>query len=292
MDLLSLVLTVRPAQRLAELPPVGRAAHALLLAAIGDTNPTLAERVHAGSGVRPFTASGLVGQRRNLPLLPEQNYRLRFTALAPEVARAVLQAAQSGRLASGQSVELSTGAHFHITASDWGQSAANVWAAQTTYEALSAPWLLGRQKPNPRYEFEFASPTAFKLGNAATAEDGGFAARRQHLPVPLPRLVFNSLLSKWNAFAPVALPEEASRFAEECLALTAYQLKTQAVPIKDSGWRVGAVGRVRYTALNADRYWLSLLHLLADFAVYAGVGVDTSWGMGQCRVIRRSEVKE
>lgn len=290
MDLLSLVLTVRPTQRLADLPPIGRAAHALLLAAVGESDSALAEQLHAGSAVRPFTASGLIGQRRAVPLLPEYTYRVRFTALTSPVAQAILHAAQNGRLAPGQTVELSTNAHFHITAADWGQTASNSWAAQTTYEALSAPWLLGRQKPNLRFEFEFASPTAFKLGAPASAEEEAFGAGRQYLPVPLPRLVFHSLLNKWNAFAPIALPEEVSRFAEACLAFTAYQLKTQAVPIKEGHVRMGALGRVRYSALNSDRYWLSVLHLLADFALYAGVGIDTSWGLGQCRATPRTGV--
>lgn len=284
MDLLSLVLTVRPTQRLADLPPVGRATHALLLAVIQHHSPALAEQTHAGSGARPITASGLIGQRRNQPLHPEQTYRLRFTALTTAVAQTVMQAAQSGRLAPGQAIELA-GGHFQIEAAEWGQTAANAWAAQATYEQLSAPWLLGRRRPGNRVEFEFSTPTAFRLSTPETAAEGAFAARRQHLPVPLPRLVFQSLLNKWNAFAPVALPPEVSRFAEECLALTAYQLKTQVVPLREGGLRVGAVGRVRYTALNSDRYWLSLLHLLAEFALYAGVGVDTSWGMGQCRAL-------
>jgi len=284
MDLLSLVLTVRPLQRLTNLPSVGRATHALLLAAIQQINPALAEQAHAGAGVRPITASGLIGQRRNQPLLPEETYRLRFTALTPAVAPVMLQAAQSGRLAPRQTLELA-GGQFKIEAAEWGQTAANAWAANATYEQLSAPWLLGRRQPRPQLEFEFSTPTAFRLSSFKTADGDAFMTRRQHLPVPLPHLIFQSLLNKWNTFAPVALSPEVSRFAEECLALTAYQLKTQVMPLREGGLRVGAVGRVRYTALNSDRYWLCLLHLLADFALYAGVGVDTSWGMGQCRAL-------
>ncbi|MCS6889888.1 MAG: CRISPR system precrRNA processing endoribonuclease RAMP protein Cas6, partial [Chloroflexus sp.] len=88
---------------------------------------------------------------------------------------------------------------------------------------------------------------------------------------------------KWNAFAPVALPAETRRFAEECLALTAYNLRTRMTPFKDGGLRPGAVGVARYTALNRDRYWLSVMHLLAEFAFFAGVGVGVTMGLGQCR---------
>jgi CRISPR-associated endoribonuclease Cas6 len=45
------------------------------------------------------------------------------------------------------------------------------------------------------------------------------------------------------------------------------------------------VGKVTYSALNHDRYWLSLIHLLADFALFAGIGVSTALGMGQARKV-------
>jgi CRISPR-associated endoribonuclease Cas6 len=38
-----------------------------------------------------------------------------------------------------------------------------------------------------------------------------------------------------------------------------------------------------YRALGADRYWLGVINLLADFAFYSGVGVQTTTGMGQVR---------
>lgn len=73
------------------------------------------------------------------------------------------------------------------------------------------------------------------------------------------------------------------RYAEECLALSSYQLKSRVALLKEGGLRIGAVGFARYTATNYDRYWLSLIHLLAVFAFFAGVGVGTGMGLGQCR---------
>ncbi|GAF92103.1 unnamed protein product, partial [marine sediment metagenome] len=57
----------------------------------------------------------------------------------------------------------------------------------------------------------------------------------------------------------------------------------------EPGWdrgralRIGAVGEITYRALSRDRYWLSVLHLLADHARLAGVGAMTAMGMGQVR---------
>jgi CRISPR-associated endoribonuclease Cas6 len=191
---------------------------------------------------------------------------LRFTALTAPVSAAFQRNTEAGGAwAAGATLSLA-GSEFRVEA----DARPNPWAAAATYEALSAPWLLGRATPDQRLSLRFSSPTTFK-------------SAERHVPVPLPQWVWGSLLEKWNAFAPVALPPEARRFAEECLALTAYQLQTRMVPLKEGGLRAGAVGWTRYTALNRDRYWLSVIHLLADFALYAGVGVGAAMGLGQCR---------
>ncbi len=39
-------------------------------------------------------------------------------------------------------------------------------------------------------------------------------------------------------------------------------------------------GQASYVAVTYDRYWMSLLGLLADFAFFAGVGRLTTVGLG------------
>jgi len=305
VDLLSLILTLRPMSAPAagashqqtgtvssaggteaEINWMGRASHALLLDAVRWSNPVLAEELHSGDSLRPFSASNLIGYSRKRGLNPGQTYSLRFTALTEQVASALLKAAgkeESGSetdgaaatpavapLRVGATVRLDTTA-FRVEAVTC-DAGAHPWAAAATYEALSAPWLLGRAQPERRLTLEFNSPTTFK-------------SRGRHVPVPMPELVFGSLLERWNAFAPVAFPAELRQYAEECLALGSYRLRTHAVMVKDAGLRIGAVGQARYVALNYDRYWLSLIHLLAEFAFFAGVGAATTIGLGQCRRI-------
>ncbi len=91
ISLLSLVLTLRPLHTLAEVPPLGRAAHALLLKAVHWADPALAEQLHSGSETRPFTTSDVIGVSRKAGLLPERTYPLRFTALTAPVAGALLK---------------------------------------------------------------------------------------------------------------------------------------------------------------------------------------------------------
>lgn len=147
---------------------------------------------------------------------------------------------------------------------------ADPWAAATRYETLTAPWLLGHTPANHRLSLLLASPTAF-------------ATATRPLPVPLPGLLMGGLLDTWNAFAPVAFPPEVRGYAEESLVLTRYDLHTRTVPPQAGGLRVGAVGRVTLAALNPDRYWLSMVPVLADFALFAGLGAGTTLGFGQAR---------
>ena len=286
VDLLSLVLTLRPLSDANGSDGVGRAAHALLLEAVRRSDAALAEELHAGDGLRPFTASNLIGYSPKRGLSAARTYTLRFTALTKPVAEALLM--QSGLIpnlrSSDQSGEqaLSVGSMVRLDTASLRIEAAicdpaqHPWAAVTTYEALSAPWLLARSTPERRLALEFNSPTTFR-------------SHERHMPVPLPELVFGSLLDRWNAFAPVAFPPELRRYAEACLAMSAYRLRSHAVLVKDAGIRIGAVGWARYATLSYDRYWMSLIHLLAGYAFYAGVGAGTAVGMGQCRPITDSE---
>lgn len=112
---------------------------------------------------------------------------------------------------------------------------------------------------------EFLSPTSFKQRQAIQ-------------PFPLPDLVFNSLLRRWNALAPNEL--QFPNF--EWTGLTsAYELKTHALKMK-GGAEIGATGWVRYEFHDEEQ--AKVATVLAHFASFAGVGRKTAMGMGQARV--------
>ena len=150
------------------------------------------------------------------------------------------------------------------------------WAASDDYQSLAARYLLpSGPLPASRWTFVLASPTAFR-------------SQGQTQPLPLPGLFFGSLVKRWNAFAPVALPEEGvKRYAEEMVVISRFSLRS--APGWDRGQgerrglRIGSIGKIAYSARNRDRYWLSALGLLAAFALYSGVGAQTTMGMGQVR---------
>lgn len=146
------------------------------------------------------------------------------------------------------------------------------WSGSTTYEALAERHLLGQPTTKRMNEvtLEFASPTAFK-------------SKELQVPLPLPNLVFGSLVDRWNRFSNVELSEQVRAFGELAVEVNVFDLRSVPVEQKNKSVRVGAMGTVRYRALYEDRYWLGVYQLLADFALFSGVGVQTATGMGQVR---------
>lgn len=266
MMLSSLVLHLKSPAEAALPATLGRAGQALLLKLINQRDPTLAQNMHSGNGPHPYTVSNLVmGQRKSgsVHLQSGQEGWLRFTGLTEPVSRQL----QALAAEPPEVVEL-TEHRLHVIGATL-TLAEHPWAGQVSYQDLAAPYLLGgKEKLSPRVELAFASPTTFK-------------SKGRYVPLPAPELVFGSLLDRWQSFAPIALHPEMRRFAAEAVALSRYRLRTRGVPQKQGGMRIGFTGQATFVALNRDRYWLNILHLLAAFAFYSGVGAGTGTGLGQ-----------
>lgn len=259
---LTLYLSLQPA---AEYPPEtpewwGRGSQAALLKELHLYSARLAEELHDGaSGLRPYTATSLLGFSKRRGLEPGRIYRLRWTSLRQDLSQALAWLVEQGGFRTGSVIHLD----------DFNFTIQQVELERQTYEDLSASYLLAKIPPERQLRLRFTSPTVFKTAG-------------RHLPLPLPELVFGSLLERWNSFAPVTFPDELKRFISERLLVSRYKISSQVAPVKAGGLRIGAVGEMVYTSANYDRYWLSLLHTLAAYARYAGVGAGTTQGLGQC----------
>lgn len=274
MDLISIILTVRPLPSNTERQTLpqwwGRAAQMVLLKAIGELDEALAAQLHDDSGLRPYTASNLMGSFPKKQLDLHGSYALRFTGLTAAVSETLLRATTEGAFSVGHTLELDF-FPFEVTAV-YCSRAEHAWAGRATFgELMSA--LVGQEKPPARkFQFQLTSPLVFH-------------SQEKTQPLPLPDLFFGSLLEKWNMFAPMAMPAEVKRYAETMVAISRFDLQSRAAQMKSGGLRVGAVGKVQFSALNTDRYWLGMLHTLAEFAQFAGVGAGTAQGLGQTREI-------
>ncbi len=268
-DLISVILNLKPISVPAaagERQGWGYAAYTQILALIQQWDAALAKDLHEDQNPLPLTISNLIGRfKQGLPD-PQQTYQLRLTAYSPQTV-AFFTAALSGggSLTAGQTLEIDH-LPFKIEAilSDPQESP---WVSTESYRHLSENTLMGSNPPK-YITLQFSSPTIFKSGG-------------QLLPFPLPKLVFGNLLEKWNRYAPLVLPEELRQYALKCLLVSRYELHSRTAFIPHTGLRPGAVGVVSYGTSNYDRYWMGLVHALARFAFYSGVGKHTSMGLGQ-----------
>ena len=271
--LISIVYTLQSRTETLLPPELGRANYAEMLGHLSRLDAALGSAIHDGDGPKPLTCSGILNGKANregLPIHAGEPYYLRVTGLRPEVSAALVRCLLESPPASWH-LHGHTFDFVHATA----EAQAHGWAGRSTFEGLAAARMLAAEQPPRRATLDFASPTAFKSGGITVA-------------IPTPDLVFGSLVDRWNAFSPVVLSPEVRRFGAEKVVVSRYKLESRPVAQKSStqgqnALRIGGVGSVTYTALGGDRYWLSTLQMLADFALYSGVGVQTANGMGQTR---------
>ena len=276
--LTSLILHVQAPKTIILPASLGRAAHALFLQLLQERDPILSEALHASNGPKPFTTSNLImGKReaKSLHVNAGQTGWLRFTGLTKTVSNHLISLSNE----PPPSVELDHHP-LNVIGSTLDETE-HPWAGQISYQDFAAPYLLGETpKLSTRLNLDFHSPTTFR-------------SQGRYVPFPLPELVFGSLFNRWQAFAPIALNSEVRRFVAEMVVVSRYSLRTRGLPYKQGGrntkkgkgggWQIGFTGQVTFVALNRDRYWLNVLHLLSVFAFYSGVGYQTGVGLGQVK---------
>jgi CRISPR-associated endoribonuclease Cas6 len=269
------IFTLRPEVSAPISPAIGRAAHAAMLELIGAVDPALAARLHADERVKPLTVAplGELDGRGVRPVVsPARTYDLRVTLLTPALeALAASWQERAPRLAfDGIAWRVE-----RVTA----DAGAHPWAGRAGFdELLAAAMRESARGAGGRWALEFATPVTFRQGG-------------RNQPLPLPELVFGSLLDRWNALAPLPLPDETRQFVAEALAVSRFDLRSAVAPAKGGAIQIGAVGRCLYAATSRDRYGLACVEALARFAFYSGVGAGTARGFGQARLLPAQATK-
>lgn len=264
--LTAVVLHLRPVAE-SRLPiSHGAYAYAAALDLLLRLDPSLSHSLHEAARHKPFTCSLVMGIHRregfDYLLSPDQLYIWRLTGLKEDVSQHLLRLSpQLGGVRIGEAVfsiaEVATTSEQHRE------------AGQESYEALLARW--ERERPPTTVTLQFITPTTFRVGSFEQ-------------PFPLPRWVFGSLLSTWNAFSPYPL-EDLQEALEE-VALSNWQGQTRRM-VLGGARTVGFVGKFTYRVIGPDLEVRRLLGLLADFAFYAGVGWQTTHGLGQVRLHKK-----
>jgi CRISPR-associated endoribonuclease Cas6 len=266
--LISIALILRAQTDATLHPHLGRANYAATLERLNQLDPTLGAQIHDGDGPKPITCSGLLNAESTgsgVLIRAGERYLWRVTGLTESVSQALAAAFLETPPAAWR-----LGDQTFTVEQSICDSATQPWSGQTTYEALAAQQMLQPHRLAPQVTLLFATPTAFKSAG-------------MHVPIPLPNLLFGSLVERWNAFSSVTLDPAMREFGQELVAISYYKLQSAPVEQKGGGLTIGGIGKVTYRALGGDRYWLAVFQMLADFAFYSGVGVKTTSGMGQVR---------
>ncbi|MFF7976832.1 CRISPR system precrRNA processing endoribonuclease RAMP protein Cas6 [Streptomyces sp. NPDC007905] len=132
------------------------------------------------------------------------------------------------------------------------------------YEALlSAP-------AARRAELTFLSPTLFTRSG-------------RWIPLPDPELVYQSLLRRWNQYAPAPIAETVVKELLDAVVLTAHDILSQPVALP-RGNRVGFTGQAALALLGGTSpEAAAAFSALTRFAAVAGVGAQTTHGLGYVR---------
>ncbi|MCU0498998.1 MAG: CRISPR system precrRNA processing endoribonuclease RAMP protein Cas6 [Anaerolineae bacterium] len=262
-DLLSVVVKVQ-AQADVTLPAhTGRMIYNVWMRWLEAYDAALAKHWHDSQGLKPYTCSTLIHPNSRTLACGDVAW-FRITTLEKGLTRLL-----RSYLDQPPNVVIIGETPFEIL-SITDDSQRHTWANSIAYEDLAAPHLLMGANPERRLKMEFAAPVVFNH-------------HEMNMPFPLPELVFGSLLDKWNAFSPISIHQDIRKFCASGLSIGYFNLRSQRVQVLEQNQPIGGKGDIQYVVTRYDRYWMSIVGLLANYAFYAGVGRFTALGLGQTR---------
>jgi CRISPR-associated endoribonuclease Cas6 len=260
----------------------GKILHGLFYELLQNASAAKGDEVHSVEGLKPFSTALLLNerQRRAEFIRAGEEVNIRFTflddSLYPLLARYFLSTPDLNFELVRTELTISR----ILSTPQSGEE----WAGCAPFEEISA----NASDSEKQFSFHFATPTFFKRGGGPTYPD-------LIVPLPLPDLVFGSLLRNWNQFALTSFVE-ANLLKEICshhLEMTHHRISSQLArlvfPRDDGTYRTttfpGFVGSCSFRLVELhDRTIIKTLNALADFAFFSGIGAKTTMGFG---VVRR-----
>ena len=255
-------------------PTMGHHAHAAFLAIIRESDPDLAETLHAQSTQKPFTVSPLIAEAKKrdnqLHIRAGTDCKLRYTFLDDALFE---HFGQTFLTSAFPTIRLGD-AKFQVKQLVSHATEERSWSGNTTYAEL-----VQSAKTDTRMSFRFYSPTAFRRltpRGQKTRNDAYLDLER----------CYQSWINKWNAFAPIKLDKaKVLAFIADHGQVMSVTTKSRALNFgrhTEVGW-VGTCACVFYPEDSLDTELLQIANCLANFAFYCGTGYKTTMGMGQTR---------
>ncbi|MCP4399346.1 MAG: CRISPR system precrRNA processing endoribonuclease RAMP protein Cas6 [bacterium] len=254
----------------------GPALQGMFLHLMEEVDPATSARLHDDSSYRPYTLSPLgIGERgrqfTGFKLPRERSVKsgtpcyLRVTflddSLFPIFSRYFLSRPQP-------SLRLGTG-EFGVTTVLASSENENEWSRYLSYDELIERASRPGVREERRIKLRFVTPTSFRKSDI-------------DLPLPLPRLVFQSYARRFAEFCDYKLLADVVEEVDRHVGISSMQqLRTDTLKTK----RViltGFTGSVTFEiSKKAPPELFAQLHLLAEFAFFCGTGKKTAVGMGQ-----------
>jgi len=248
-------------------------------------DPTVAAQLHAPHKAKAFTTTLLAPARANGKHAPQRRAELpselsvRITllddALYPLVSQFFLR--HIGGLPPLRLGQAQLNVARVLATPDSGEP----WAGFARFAEL---WAAASAVDETAWRLHFATPTVFKTGDA-------------DMPLPIPRLCFQSWLTSWEVHAPQSLfPDAEARKAfltevvERQVSVDYDYLRLAHHALFFDGARTGTqgfIGTCRFTlrpARVAPEH-RTILAALARYSYYAGTGRKTTMGMGMTRFL-------
>jgi CRISPR-associated endoribonuclease Cas6 len=320
-DLTAVVLKLRAIQSIEIREHMGRASQEFALRMVGRCDPALAAALHPDQGghdLKPFTTSGLLWEGTTTPVYGQVRHNeqvwLRLTALTRQVSvcldhlvnnpptkKEYEEPYKQSLIQLDDTAWRNIPDHVRVCMYDhrlwqleavYSESAQHAWAGRLNYAELAKQ--VEHPQRNHQLMLRFVSPTTFH-------------SKGLDVPLPIPTLIFRSLIERWNAFAPLALAPHLLTFVEQYVAVTKYQTKTVMLTGKPGSGHIGFVGDVMFTiktdnpglrkhdadlasVLKKDHeHFSNLISVLARSAFFSGVGRQTTTGMGMCTAPTQAE---
>lgn len=259
----------------------GKVLHGLFYELLQKASAVKGDEVHGSEGLKPFSTALLLNerQRRAEYLRAGEELKVRFAflddTLYPLLARYFLSTPDL----SFDLVRTEVTVARILSTPQSGEE----WAGYASFAEIHER----ASTEEKRFSFQFVTPTFFKRGGGPTYPD-------LIVPLPLPDLLFGSLVRNWNQFSSSSFTD-VTLLRELCahhLEVAHHRLSSQQArlvfPQEDGRYRTtafpGFIGTCVFRLVGLhDSAIIKMLNALADFAFYAGVGAKTTMGFGVTR---------
>jgi len=256
----------------------GKILHGLFYELLQKASIAKGDEVHSIAGLKPFSTALLLTerQRRAEAIRAGEELKIRFTFLDDTIYPLLARYFLSTPNLSFDLVRTELTVTRILSTPQSGEE----WAGYASFEEIRTR----ASTEEKQFTFQFVTPTFFKRSGGPTYPD-------LLVPLPLPDLVFGSLLRNWNQFSPSSFVE-ANLLKEICshhLEITQHRITSQMARLvfqRDDGqYRTmtfpGFVGSCSFRVVELhDQTIIQTLNTLADFAFFSGVGAKATMGMG------------